>query len=290
MRDISTIYNGELIGTFPNLLAKNATTETSFDGTPWLDLNIDDMLLGPMQALFDFLGQIPDGVAEIAGTSQVLDMWREMAAVKIRTVVNTTQTLTLNRYNEIFISDTSLGGNDLTVPDPLFIGHEVDIPCEGSGLTYAIGSGSLVAGKRSGIWDGAGGLGTPISDGLSLKLRAKSLTEWDVVNEVTADYVSVNTRIRQHSTGFMELDYNAISDIVTNIATGNLFRNSTGLIYPIAFATIVKKIILSNTEGPDVNGWAGNATAITNTGFTFNIFGAGNTTRTRPTYRIKGDY
>jgi hypothetical protein len=73
MRVLSSIIANYTGGPFPNFSAKNATGAGATDGTEWLKALIDDYLLGWSQALLDHEGLSPDGVAEAAGASQILD-------------------------------------------------------------------------------------------------------------------------------------------------------------------------------------------------------------------------
>lgn len=59
-------------GTFPNVVANNASGAGATDGTAFTAEHIDDMW-GARQALLDLAGLTPNGVQEAAGTSQFLD-------------------------------------------------------------------------------------------------------------------------------------------------------------------------------------------------------------------------
>ena len=67
MIDYSTIAN--TVGTFPDVVAQNASGPGSTDGTPYLKSVIDD-LWGARQALLDAAGMTPTGVTESATVSQ----------------------------------------------------------------------------------------------------------------------------------------------------------------------------------------------------------------------------
>lgn len=76
MRTFSTLYK-ELTGVFPEVKAKDASTDLSVDGTDWSAINIDDLLWGWIQALLDFVGQTPNGQAEVFDNSQIFNAMRE---------------------------------------------------------------------------------------------------------------------------------------------------------------------------------------------------------------------
>lgn len=91
---------------------------------------------------------------------------------------------------QIVTVDTSSGAVSLTVDPPEFIGQDIYILCDGAGLVDVDFDGKLATGNVN------------ISDKLMLRLTAKSLTEWSVVNEVTADYTN-GSEITQWSSGKM---------------------------------------------------------------------------------------
>ena len=58
---------------FPNNEAVNATGPSTTDGTEFVKTMIDNDMFGPQQALLDYAGLVPSGVAEAAGASQELE-------------------------------------------------------------------------------------------------------------------------------------------------------------------------------------------------------------------------
>jgi len=78
MRDIATILTNYGAGPFPNYTGKNATGAGATDGTEWIKALIDDFLFGPMQAILDHEGETPNGVAESAGASQIVEAIQKM--------------------------------------------------------------------------------------------------------------------------------------------------------------------------------------------------------------------
>lgn len=71
MKDYSTLYGSLVIGTWPNVSAKNASGPSATDGTPFCADFISD-LWGARQDLLNRAGMTPDGLGEAAGTSQTV--------------------------------------------------------------------------------------------------------------------------------------------------------------------------------------------------------------------------
>jgi len=71
MIDYSSLPNTQG-GAFPSTQGKDASTPTSFDGTPYNEIFIDD-LWGANQALMSYAGLTPSGSAESASVSQRLE-------------------------------------------------------------------------------------------------------------------------------------------------------------------------------------------------------------------------
>ena len=121
-------------------------------------------------------------------------------------------------------------------------------------------------------------------------LTAVSLTEWRAENGVTADYVSGDNVVLKYGNGNMRITYAHTVDITTATSIGNVYRGTLPITHIVSFATTLMSLSLSNTDAADIDGWAGEASAVTATGFNFNIFGAGATTRTKPSYVAEGKY
>lgn len=58
---------------FPNTESVNASGPTATDGTEFIKAMVDNYMFGPQQAILDYAGLTPDGLAEAAGASQVLE-------------------------------------------------------------------------------------------------------------------------------------------------------------------------------------------------------------------------
>lgn len=158
------------------------------------------------------------------------DKWIPAYAPKKTETVSTGGTFTLGYYHHTFIMDTSLGDLSRSLPDGLFDGQEVEIICDGTGIARVKGAGTLTNGKKSGIWDAADASGTPISDELSLKARWNSTVgRWQVVNEVTADYVTGAWLVRLKSDGYC-IQSISISG-VANSSTVQHYGTSSGTTY-----------------------------------------------------------
>ncbi|MCK4827205.1 hypothetical protein KA005_66360 [bacterium] len=166
--------------------------------------------------------------------------------------ISSTQTRTVqSMFDEVLNVDTSGGNRTVTLTNGLFNGQEVVVICDGTGMTYVKGSGALTGGKKSGIWDAASATGTPISDGLSLKLRwSVSLGIWIVVNEITAEWTSGVFQIEITSTGDLIQTVTANSGSITlNPQAGSTFF--TGATYPIPFISVSKSY--SHSTGTVLN-------------------------------------
>ena len=76
MRTFSTLYK-QLTGVFPEVKAKNASSQLATDGTDTAAINIDDTSWGWIQALLNFVGQTPNGVPETYNASQIFNAMKE---------------------------------------------------------------------------------------------------------------------------------------------------------------------------------------------------------------------
>jgi len=76
MKDYSTIANTS--GSFPDVVAVNASGPSATDGTPYIKQFVDD-LWGAAQALMDAAFIAPNGVTEAAGASQRLEAIRRIS-------------------------------------------------------------------------------------------------------------------------------------------------------------------------------------------------------------------
>jgi hypothetical protein len=73
-------FPGLVLGTFPNITGKNASGPSATDGTPFTADYISDHW-GWMQALLHEEGITPNGQAEAAGSSQIMEAFRRGAAL-----------------------------------------------------------------------------------------------------------------------------------------------------------------------------------------------------------------
>lgn len=182
MRTFSTLYK-QLTGVFPEVKAKNASTETALDGTDWADINIDDILWGPLQALLNFVSQTPDGVAETYDTSQIFNAMREAFSTAEKQTITTAGAVVFGKTNHEVEVDLSLGNlaiSQLPVPD--FIGQKVHIYGVGSGIGSIVGGTGLYANDVFFTENTGGVFLTSISAGVG--------GEWRAENGVSADYLS----------------------------------------------------------------------------------------------------
>jgi hypothetical protein len=72
MKDPST-YLAYTTGISPLVKAQNSTGAATPDGTEFIAELIDDLFMGPMQAVLDYAGLTPNGVTEEAGASQFIE-------------------------------------------------------------------------------------------------------------------------------------------------------------------------------------------------------------------------
>ena len=194
MRTFSTLYNNKLTGVFPEVKAKSASTVTAKDGTPFKAINIDDTSWGWIQALLDFVGQTPDGVAETYDQSQIFNAMREAFSTARKQTLTAAGPVVFGKTNQEVEVDLSLGNlaiDQLPVPD--FIGQKVHIYGVGTGIgSIADGTGLYTNGVY--FTENTGGV----------FLTAISTTEWRAENGVTADYVSGGINVKQFSNGLLE--------------------------------------------------------------------------------------
>lgn len=145
MRTPTVLYDSRVTGVFPDAKAKDASTETAFDGSPSLAINIDDLTLGWLQALLTLNGDTPDGQPELKDDSQILDNLRQMAAFKELQTIAASGALVFGKRSFSIELDTT-GGNLAisTLPLPDFIGQTVDFVVRGAGIaTIAAGNGII---------------------------------------------------------------------------------------------------------------------------------------------------
>lgn len=131
-------------------------------------------------------------------------------------------------FHETLVLDASLGGFTLTIDDGVFDGQQecLFVTDDSTALVYIKGTGTLTGGKKSGIWDGANTLGTPISAGLSMCMQWNALqSQWIILSTQTADYVSSGDTVKQYSGGRMQ-QYGQRS-----------FSTSLVVTFPIAYKT-----------------------------------------------------
>jgi hypothetical protein len=72
MNNYATAYGSLVTGAFPNIAAKNSSTPTSRDGTPY-DRRLVDDIWGFFQDLLSRAGLTPTGISEAAGASQIVE-------------------------------------------------------------------------------------------------------------------------------------------------------------------------------------------------------------------------
>lgn len=143
MRTPTVLYDSRVTGVFPDAKAKDASTETAFDGSPSLAINIDDLTLGWIQALLTLNGDSPDGQPELKDDSQILDNMRQMAAFKELKIIAASGALVFGKRSFSVEFDTTGGNLAISaLPLPDFRGQTIDFVVRGSGVaTIAAGNG-----------------------------------------------------------------------------------------------------------------------------------------------------
>jgi len=248
MRDFSTLYAGRVTGAFPDQKAIASTTATAKDGTPYKKINIDDLTIVPISALFNFLGITPDGQPEEFDASQVFNAYRKLSDYVVPETVNATQTLDLAGFSRLFEADTSLMDITLTVPDPDYAGQKCIITPIDDGICYVRGSGTIDAdGYKSGIYDGNGNTGLYVTKNHKAELigvEKGGVLVWQVTVEETADFIDGTERIVMKSSGRMKSIY---EDTLVFISATSIGVDIT---YSIPFASIDGRIqSIGDTSG-----------------------------------------
>lgn len=195
MRDPDVLYKTKLSGVFPDAQAIPASTETAKDGSPYSYLNINDLTLGWIQALFyQTGGAVPDGQPEVKDASQIIDLMRQLFNTPEFQQISASGAVVFGKTNHQIELDVSLGNVDIDALDLSdFIGQHVHFYAVGSGNgSIAGGNGVYVNGIF--ITENTGGVHLwGVSGGL-----------WKADNGVTADYVSTQN-IKNYSNGHMEI-------------------------------------------------------------------------------------
>ena len=299
MRTLDVLYNSRLSGTFPNQSAISATSPTAKDGTPYNASNIDDLQIGWIQALFDKLGESPNGIAESAGASQIVDLLTNLGDYRPEITLASSGTVDPGGFSRQYIIDTSLGTNTQTIGTPDFPGQRVDFTVSGLGLAYV---------KGPGLYAGVSDLGVPISEWVfeaeppfptdlippfTLHLIGGA-TEWRPMNEVTAHfYDNVNYfRVKQSSLGWMEMDREESSGgMITSY--GSVYTSGiSSFTFPVSFRYI-HEVSISGFPGAfnSETCWAGGASDVELTGHSIRVFSPASTPQAgRHAVAYKGFY
>lgn len=132
-----------ITGTFPDVTAKAASGTSAKDGTEWKTTAVDNFWFGPIQALFNLFSKTPDGVTESKDASQILELWRQLAAYKELQTATTSDALVFGDKSYSIELDCSSGNLSIpTLPLPDFRGQTIDFVVTGAGTgTIAAGSG-----------------------------------------------------------------------------------------------------------------------------------------------------
>ena len=156
MIDYAAIFTN-FSGAFPNITAINASGGGATDGTEYIKACIDD-LWGENQAVMDFAGFTPTGVAEATGLSQRLD-----AILKFikPIVVDVTADVTLSdeRPRQLVKAVKQAGDITITLPDASagnFIGQTIIINVTGvaaGSVLMATTSAQTIDGLTPGNFD-----------------------------------------------------------------------------------------------------------------------------------------
>lgn len=135
---------------------------------------------------------IASGGIDYKGTVENLhDTMKGLSNAELITALNG-DTVTMTKQMTVVVVDTSVSSATITLVSTL----------TGQGfLVLPIGAGLLYV-KGNGVYLGASGLGTPISQGLSFKGFCYANTLYPV-NEVAADYSSGLQRVEVYSKGIM---------------------------------------------------------------------------------------
>lgn len=213
------IFNN-IIGTYPNVFAKDATGAGSTDGTEYKKTVVDELLFGWLQKTLNTVGQTPNGVAETSSTSQIFDAMREAFNTPEFQQIAASGAVVFGKTNHQIELDVSLGNVDisaLALSD--FIGQHVHFYAVGSGIGSIAGGNGVYVNKIF-ITENTGGAHLwGVSGGL-----------WTADNGVTADYVS----------GLFTLRYNSNGKLKTRITDGG---GVTSIFTAPIYATVVKVVV-----------------------------------------------
>lgn len=132
MIDYAAIFSN-FSGSFPNIVAVNASGGGATDGTEFIKAFIDD-LWGVNQAVMDFAGFTPNAAAEAAGASQRLDaILKFIKPIVVDVTANTT--LTDERPRQLVKAVKQASDITITLPDASsgnFIGQTIIINVTGA--------------------------------------------------------------------------------------------------------------------------------------------------------------
>lgn len=249
MRDLSTLYDAKVTGVFPEVKAKSATSPTAKDGSPYKAINIDDLQFGWLQALFYKLGATPNGVPEVFDTSQIVDLLTNLASFREPETITSGGALDPAGFSRLYNLDGSLGIFTVELADGTFNGQVVELYCDEAT------TGNLFY-KGTGIYDGAGSTGTPLSPGYKIRLVWSTLAaRWTYENVITADYVSGGLSVDIWSSGIHE-ESGVISNTTINLSSAyygsgsaNTYLIDTSVAFALSFVSISDKIYASPKSG-----------------------------------------
>ena len=236
MIDYAAIFTN-FSGAFPNITAVNASGGGATDGTEYIKAFIDD-LWGENQAIMDFAGFTPTGVAEATGLSQRLD-----AILKFikPIVVDVTADVTLSdeRPRQLVKAVKQAGDITITLPDASsgnFIGQTIIINVTGAAagsVLMATTSAQTIDGLTPGNFDfieaGQKEFTSDGSNWISMRNTSREAKAW--VNFNGTGVVAIRsaenvTSITDNGVGDYTVNYaNALADINYNV-TGTMSANA----------------------------------------------------------------
>lgn len=254
MRDLSTLYDAKVTGAFPSVKAKAATSPTAKDGSPYKAINIDDLTIGWLQALFHKLGATPNGSPEVFDNSQIVDLLSNLASFREPETITAGGALDPAGFSRLYNLDGSLGIFTITLADGTFNGQTVELYNEEA-------STGQIFYKGTGIYDGGGATGTPLSPGFSIVLKWSTLAgRWIYESVVTADYASGGFKVMQYSGGLVNFDA-VSSTILINGAIAGIFRSALqSLTFPFALSETPTQFSLYSIFTSTGDIWPGTTT------------------------------
>lgn len=208
-------------------------------------IRIDGLPATPGVASADNFHTSQSGIDYRATGSEVKTMLSKLSHTENKSAADT-DTVNMTYQLTIVQVDTSLGNATITLANGIFDGQQVEVYCNGTGLTYV---------KGTGIYLGSASLGMQVSNGLVLRATwSATSAKWKSNNDIVADYFSTDQQIKIYAQGNMEI--HGTSTVA--VSASNTFT------YAVPFSSVESVFV----QGYHTTGFSGNVALLNSTSIT----------------------